>query len=458
MSQPSSASRPFLPLLLAVFFALHLALAFAMPDAHSKFMLGDRADDRLAKIEAVLHAPDTSGAIAVMVAQGSPGDYALLVPAYAALGQNGVVLQSTLLYIAAIAALYMLVRTNFTESTARLATVLYALLPATIFHPHALVSEAVSNPGLIIASYAFAQVLRAPTLNWRWIAAAGLLIGVVVFTRHVFVLLPLLAALLAWRFVQPQTHRLRVAAAISGLGYSVAALWAIIALAAPVGIHPSASAGGLGANLQARAERVALIAGVAAPEPLVDARRDGVERATQTISPQQFVAFVAAHPLAYARSMLSDAVNILANPGMAMVAGRYFGLFDLQEKNEADLSRWRKIRDEHGLVAVAAELWRTSPSALIINAFGVVAWGTLLVLALFGAVNAWRNPAVYQPVFVMLAGLFIYIVAFNSVVAGYTRWDHRSGVEFVIAIFAAYAIASGALWQTLCRLMGSARP
>lgn len=423
-----------------------------MPGAHTKFMLGDRADDRLAKIEAVINATDVNGALAVMIAQGSPGDYVLHVPAFAAFGPDGVMLQSILLYLAAIAALYLLVRTTFGERTARLAAVIYTLLPATIFHPHALVSEAVSNPLLIIACYAFAQVLRAPRPNWPWIAATGILIGIVVFTRHVFVLLPLLAAFLAWRFTEPENRRLPIAAAIAALGYSVAALWAIIALAGPVDVHPGASAGGLGANLQARAERVALIAGVAAPEPLIDAKRDGVERATETITPQQFVAFVASHPIAYARSMLSDAVNILANPGMAMVAGRYFGLFDLQEKSEADLSRWRKIRDEHGLLAVATELWRTSAPALIINAFGVVAWGTLLLLALLGSVKAWRDPSVYRPVFVMLAGMFIYIIAFNSVVAGYTRWDHRSGVEFVIAIFAAYAITCGALRNTMHRL------
>lgn len=267
-----------------------------------------------------------------------------------------------------------------------------------------------------------------------------------------FVLLPLLAALLAWRFVEPATDRMRVGVSIAVLGYSVAALWSIIALTAPLDARPGASAGGLGANLQARAERVALIAGVAAPEPQINARRDGVERATETITAQQFVAFVANHPLAYGRSMLSDAVNILANPGMAMVAGRYFGLFDLQEKNEADLSRWRKIRDEHGLFAVAAELWRTSPAALIINAIGLLAWGSLLALALLGAIKAWKDPAIRHPVYVMLAGLFVYILAFNSVVAGYTRWDHRSGVEFVIAIFAAYAITSGSVREMFHRL------
>lgn len=437
-------------MLLAAFFALHVALAVWMPGAHTKFMLGDRAHDRLAKIEAVLDAPADSGSLAVMTAQGSPGDYIFLLPAYAAAGPDGVILQSILLYLTAIACLFWLTRDTFGPASAKAATVLYALLPATIFHPHAFVSEAISNPLLIIGTYALAQVLRRADNGWTWTAVAGLLIGIVTFSRHVYILLPLITAALAWWSVSPVSRGRAIAASLIGLGYLPAIMWTAIAITAPAASQSPASAGGLGANLQARAERVALIAAVPPPQAIVEQQREGLEGATMTITPKQFATFVAAHPLAYARSIVSDAVNILGNPGMAMVAGRFLGFFDLNEKSEEDLSRWRKIRDEHGMFAVARELWRTSASALIINAVGMVAWVSVIGLALLGAIKAWLTPtSVDRPVCVMLVGLFVYVIAFNSIVAGYTRWDHRSGVEFVIAIFAGYAVASGALRQVL---------
>ena len=450
LPQSSTTSQQFLPMLLAAFFILHVALALWMPGAHTKFMLGDRAHDRLAKVQAVLNAPPDAGPLAVMAAQGSPGDYMFLLPAYAAAGPDGVILQSIVLYLAALACLYWLTRDTFGPASAKAATILYALLPATIFHPHAFVSETISNPLLIIGSYALAQILRRDGNIWTWTAVAGLLIGIVTFSRHVYILLPLIAAALAWYYVSPVSRGRAVAASLIGLGYLPAILWTAIALMAPTASQSPASAGGLGANLQARAERVALIAGVPPPQAIVEQQREGLEGATMTITPKQFTAFVAAHPLAYARSIVSDAVNILGNPGMAMVAGRYLGLFDLNEKSEEDLSRWRKIRDEHDMIAVAHELWQTSASALIINAAGMVAWISVIGLALLGAIKAWRTPAIVdRPVCVMLMGLFVYVIAFNSVVAGYTRWDHRSGVEFVIAIFAAYAVASGVLSQLL---------
>lgn len=447
----------FIVIAMAAFLAVHLALTFLMPNVHAKFMLGDRAHDRLAKVERVLGAYDAQNAVAIIVEQGSPGDYILFVPAYGLFGPEGVMLQSIVLYLIAMACLYALVRDAFGRQTAALATILYAILPATFFHPQAFVSEAISNPLLIIATYAFARSLISQDRYWKWTVLSGVLIGVVVFSRHVYLLLPMLAAVLTWHYTEPPAHRFTKSAVILGLGYAAALVWSLIATLAPVESHHSASAGGLGANLQARAERIALVAGAQAPEPLIEPQREGLEHATQTITPSQFSAFILDHPLAYVRTIASDAVNILANPGMAMVAGRYFGVFDLNENSEDDLSRWRKIRDQHGMFAVAAELRRTSAMALIVNAVGIILWATVLALAILGAVVARRSTSVAQPIVTLLVGLVLYVITFNSIVAGYTRWDHRSGIEFALVIFAAYAVVSGKVSELLKPLLARIR-
>ena len=77
-----------------------------------------------------------------------------------------------------------------------------------------------------------------------------------------------------------------------------------------------------------------------------------------------FAAYALQHPAPLVRTVVSDAVNIAGNTGVAMVYGRYLGLFDLGETVKADMYKWRDVRDRERTLALLAYMARTAHVAL----------------------------------------------------------------------------------------------
>lgn len=432
-----AGSPGFIWKLVALSAAFHFALVAAIPQAAEKFMLGDRALDRTTKTQALLGADSLTDAIANLFTNGMPGDYILFTPAYALAGPKGVMVQSIILHLAAIYCLYYFARRHFGESVARIASVAYALLPASLFHPQAFVSENITDPFMIFSVAAFSEAILGDDRSARtrlWLAAAGT--AVLVFVRNIFLLWPLVLAALLW-LARPGGRRPGpgLVMAFLAISYSLAIAWLAVSTVGERYYGPADPVGGLASNLYLRAERMAATGGFDMATELGETHKS--ELASERMSPGAFLTLVARHPIEFAKSAVSDATNIVANPGVAMVAGRYFGAFDLKEQSYKDYNVWREARDQGGLLGVARLLWQTSPTGFLANIAGGVAWIAFLVLALLGVFTSWKEARAPWIVLLLLSAIPVYIVGISCLTAGYTRWDHRSPAEFALAIFAA---------------------
>lgn len=436
----------FLVGLVLAFLAGHLLLALLVPDGAARMLVGDRAGDRFRALTELLAQPDLDHAIGVIFRIGSPGDWILFAPAFAVAGPYGVMAQNVVLYALGLVALYRLGHMLLPPAGARIACIAWCLLPATVFHPHALASEAICNPLLIMLVERLVRLELAEDAGWRDVLIAGAMTAVIAFVRHVYLLLPLAVAL--WLLLlRPQgVGRSSRIAAYLALGYALTMLWwAAIGLGGqryPLG----ESVGGLKSNLFLRADRMAAMGGLALPQGYLDRNR-AAGKELRTMRPAEFAAFAGAHPGLFIRSALSDAFNLVANPGVAMLAGRYLGLFDLGERNHRDLNKWRETREREGVTGLVRLLWQTSPVGLAFNLAGSILWAGFVGLALLGAflfvIDRRQSPAVR----VLLAGFVAYATVLTSATAGYTRWDHRSGIEFILAIWFAIGLLRLVEWS-----------
>lgn len=435
-------SDRFIAWVLSTFAAFHVGLVLFMPGAAEKFMLGDRALDRTVKMQNLMSADRLDAFLSVLFRQSSPGDYILFAPAYALAGPTGVMLQNTALIFVGALFLYKLASLFFSGRVAALATVAYCLLPATLFHPHVFVSEGICNPLLIVTTYFLARFATADASRVSDLIIAGVLTAVLCFTRHVYLVMPLFfAAILLLARPRSNGATLREVATFLVLSFSLVLGWGVAEHYGTKRYGGGDSVGGLGSNMYLRGERMAAIGGFALPAA-IDERARASNTDLRTMTPGEFIQVVNAHPGSYAKTVFSDTFNITANPGMAMYFGRFLGVFDLGEKTHEDYNKWREVRDKNGIAGVLTELWLTSPLGLVINAVGGLAWAGFLIVALFGAWKLVTDRLQSLVVKLLLVAMPVFLIGVTSLAAGYTRWDHRSPVEFAFAVLFALGFTS----------------
>lgn len=429
-STPPARFDAFIGSLLSIVAAAHMALTLAIPHLAEKFLLGDRALDRLTKIDALLKAPSADAMAAVLIYYDCPGDYLLFVPAYLAFGPAGVIAQNVLLLLLGLWFLYRIGVTWFSPTVAKIACVVYALLPAMIFHPQVLVSEAICNPLLIVATWYAGQLVTKDRPALRDAILFGLVCAVLIPVREIFLLFPVVVGGLVLAKAGKGRQTLALLGVMLTLSFSIFAAWGLVRATAPARYERGISLQGLSSNLYLRAKRMEPLGGFQLPQDISQQR---------AISLGQFVELGVHEPSALARTIVSDAVDITANTGSAMVYGRYLGLFDLGEKNSADVSKWREIRDQQGTLAMLAYMSATAPSALAYTIGFAAAWAMFVMIALYGA---WKFVRGFSPLELklLLFSIPIYFFVF-SFVSGEPRWDHRSPMEFVLCLF----FATGAL-------------
>jgi 4-amino-4-deoxy-L-arabinose transferase-like glycosyltransferase len=438
-------SDRFLTGLLAAFLLVHVALAVLMPNGAARMLLGDRAGDRVRALDELFAQADLDGALRVIFRVGSPGDWLLFAPAYRLAGSYGVMAQSMAFYALGLVLLYRLCGMLASRRVARIATIAWALLPATVFHPHAFVTEAICNPLLICLTYLLSRLELSEDTRWRDLILAGLVTAVLAFVRHIYLLLPLAGTIWLLLFRPHGLGARRNAAVFLALGFVlIAAWWGAIALGGQR-YELGRSIGGLEANLYLRADRMAVMGGIGLPQSYQE-RKSRAGQELGALDPPEFIGFVKAHPVLFAKTVVSDAFNLIANPGVAMLAGRYFGLFDLGERTYRDLNKWREAREREGPLGVARLLWQTSPTGLVFNVAGGMLWMAFLGLATIGAWRFARNPDLTPTLRVLLFGIAGYVIILTSGTAGYTRWDHRSGIEFILALWFALGWVRVAAW------------
>ncbi|MEC9367806.1 MAG: hypothetical protein VX871_03860, partial [Pseudomonadota bacterium] len=166
-STSAAGSDHFLLWLSGAVVAAHLAIVGLLPGLTERFQLGDRAWDRSAKLDELLAQTNLDGVLAILFRFDAPGDYILFLPAYALAGPAGVIAQNVLLLLVGLYYLHLLCETWFSTAIARLACITWLLLPATTFHPHAFVSEAICNPLLIAATWYAARMLAGERAELR---------------------------------------------------------------------------------------------------------------------------------------------------------------------------------------------------------------------------------------------------------------------------------------------------
>ncbi len=438
----------FIVVLLAAVALAHLALAVLLPNLEEKFQLGDRAWDRSAKIDAIMTAREWSGVVETVFYHSSPGDYVFFLPAYAGFGAAGVIVQNILLFLAGVYFLYRVGREFFSPMVAKTATLAYCLLPSTLFHPQAFVTESLCNPLLIIAAYFALRMLTWERPIARDAVIFAVLAAIICFTRNMFVLLPFAVAALVLIHAMPWRTALRRTATMIALSLSLVGLWQSALWVNDGRYEVAPSFHGLSSNLFLRADRMARMGGFELPAQVIESRN---------MSVAAFIKLTVAHPRSFARSALSDAVNLVANTGVSMAYGRYLGLFDLKEKSDKDTFKWRDIRDTQGTFAMVRYMWQTSAAALVLNLTFTLAWAIVLVLAVYGAWRHLRETARPIAQRLLLPGIALYVFVF-SFAAGSLRWDHRSPAEFVICLLFAHGILHLAgLWRGARAVRSSSR-
>ena len=431
---------PFIGSLLALVAAAHVALTLAVPNLAEKFQLGDRAADRIVKLDALLSASSADAIIAALVYYSAPGDYVLFLPAYLAFGPAGVIAQSVLLLLVGLWFLYRIGLTWFSPAVAKTACVVYALLPTTIFHPQVFVTEAICNPLLIVAAWYAGQLVTRDRPAARDAVLFGLVCAVLIFVREIFLLFPLLVAGLVIMKAGTSRRALASISVVLALSLSLTGLWGLASWTALARYERTTSIQSLPSNLFLRAERMEATTGVALPKNISQRR---------AMSIGEFAEVAAEQPAALARTVMSDAVNLAGNTGVAMVYGRYLGLFDLGETGSSDMFKWRDIRDRDGTLDMLTYMSETAPLALAFTIGFTLAWGVLVAIALYGA---WRFVLGPQPLELRLlfAGIPVYILSL-SFAAGSLRWDHRSPMEFVLCLFFAIGAVELVSWLRTAR-------
>jgi hypothetical protein len=385
--------------LLVLFGALHAGL-LAYDLAHpGRFLLADRAGERIGVINAFRDAADR---VAFIGAHGIPGDWLPQGLLYLAGGQYFVIaVQAALALLSILWVRDIAGRAGLGERGAFAAAALYGLLPQTLVFPHQLATEALFDP-LVILSFR----LAAGT-------GAGAALGAATLIRPITIVWPLIVAA-----VSEKKFAYLAAAFAPVLG------WMLFVLAATGEFSLGRSSHDLGHNLYERMQRIASTL----PEAERPAKRPPGETSVRL---GEYVAFTARHPVAAALHSARDMATLGVKSGIERLALDYFDAFPgtraaLQDSDDG----WRAQVERHGFLHAFAAMAASQPGVILVSAAGAVLFAAFMALAVAGAWHGRRNALL-----ALLAGFVLYIfVTAQAVDAAQSR--HRAPAEFALAILA----------------------
>ena len=386
--------------LLAFFGTLHAGL-FAYDLTHpDRFLLADRAGERIDVINAFRVATDGPGFVGT---HGIPGDWLPHALLYTAGGPYFVIaVQIVLVLLSIVWVRELAERAGLGQRAAFAAAVLYGLLPQTLVFPHQLATEALFDP-LVILSF---RLAAGP--------ASGLALGAATLIRPITIVWPLIVAAFS--------KRKRVAYVAAALAPVLA--WMLFVLATTGEFSLGRSGHDLGHNLYERMQRMS----ASLPEA---ERPAGRPRGETTVRLGEYLAFTAAHPVAAAMHSARDVVALGVKSGIERLALDYFDAFpqtraELQDSQDG----WRSRVEQHGFLHAFAAMVASQPALILVSGAGALLFIGFMALALLGAWSGRRNPPL-----VLLAGFALYIfVTAQAVDAAQSR--HRAPAEFALAILA----------------------
>jgi hypothetical protein len=439
---------------LALIVVVHGALLVYDVRNPEAFYDGDRSGKRANKIYVLLDIPDlrkvASPAWSSVPAQpfgattptlsvtekllnlGPPGDYLLHALPYRAGGQLAVILVQVALAFAAVVCVFRLgLRLGLNEAYAFAATALYILLPGSLFQPHELVSEGLFNPLLAIATYLLVRTVEEP-FRWRVVLTGLVLLALAMQVRTQLLLYPfvLTAIFLYWR----RDSRVRLAIATLVVCFAIPVAWSIFVALQPDDLVVTPTELSLQRNLSGLVERMANRGGFA------------FDRGTypgEEMPVSDFLDYVLRYPLALVQVKMTDAVEILVNPGITGL-GKYLGIDLFTFKTETGKLFWAQLKWNAGLPAVVRELLRQDLAFLVPFLAATAAWLIVLAVAVFGAVVLIRDQRIGGAAKAIVLSMILYNLAIVQV-SEMVRVGQRSPVEFAITIL--FAIGMRRLLQ-----------
>lgn len=423
--------------LVAVLVLLHaLLLIHDLADPQA-WRAGDRSWARAEKIEYVLHGdqpmvfehlprqqpePDIWNRITRL---GAPGDF---LPQTALVAVGGipllVLVQSLLAVISAVFLYRLIMLLGLSSGPAVIGTAIYALLPGNLLQAHVLGAEGLFIPLLPISAYWVVAALRGRAPS-HWLYRGAALFGIAALLRTQMVLLPLVFLLLALVWAPRRWHRILVLA--TALTMAPNLIWVGLASLADEPVRMAPVDADTSYHWRHRIWRMNkyIPEAEAMPSPT---KRDRVETST-------LLAYIAEHPGAYLRTVLTDNLDYIGNPGSVQFV-RYLGV--LGEMPDPEVFKAAKDR---GVAAVIQALLDWNAAFTVFFAVHIVLWGAVLLLAAFGMWQWLRAPLLGSP---WSTALLIAYFGYNLAViqlAGHSRWSLRQPLEWVLVL----AALSGAL-------------
>ena len=439
---------------LALFVVLHGALLAYDVRNPEAFYNGDRADKRANKVFVLLDIPDmrevwsppwssipghpfggTVPQLSVpekLLNLGPPGDYLLHALPYGLGGPIAVILVQVALALAAVVCVFRLgLRLGLSEGYAFVATALYTLLPASLQQPHQLVSEGLFNPLLAIATYFLVRTVEEP-FRWRVVLTALVCLALAMEVRNQLLPYPfvLVAIFLYWR--QEKWMRLVIATLV--VCYAIPVAWAIFVALQPDELVVATTELSALRNLSGLVARMAIRGGFAFDRSIYPGEEMPIA---------DFLGYVLRYPLALLQVKMTDAVEILANPGITGL-GRHLGIDLFDFRTETGKLFWAQLKWNVGLPTIMRGLFRQDLAFLVPLLAATAAWLFVLAMAVFGAFVLIRDRRISGATKAIVLSMIVFNLAIVQV-SEMVRVGQRTPVEFAITIL--FAIGMRRLLQ-----------
>jgi hypothetical protein len=418
--------------LIAIFVGIHGLLLLHDWTNPEAFLKGDRAEGRMEKIQYLLGLEDrpnafshisvpemAAGSVADrLIVLGDAGDYVLDAALFAVGGGTAVIGFQLLLALIAVISVYRLaVLLGQPRQYAFVAATVYILLPGSLMQPHTLVTEAIFNPLVVIALYLIVRGVEDEFRRETFVLALALL-GVAIFVRLQLLLYPIvLAVVLGYHWRDKWFNR---TAPIFLICFLLPLGWMLFVYGQTGQFSMGASDHSLGRNFFETAARMARIGNYSFDPSVYPGREMAVSA---------FASTLVENPGIYFRLKLSELANQFLNPGMHMFAGNYLGILE----SAPDVTYWKDLRDQQGLLSVIVEIIRWGPTFAAVFFGAALIWGVFLVFAVLGSVafvRDWRSTGTSKAI---LIGYFIYGALIVQASSG-VRWTHRTPIEFVMVV------------------------
>lgn len=405
------------------------------------FLHADRALSRYANATALLLQDDI---VSFLSKHGIIGDYVFHALLYDVVGQYGVIFVQVLLLIFSVVALFKLVLLmTQSVSVAVLTVLIYVHLPHTLVFPHQLMSEALSNPLVIISFYYLGEyLLRSRRLEK--ILTSAIFLGIATLVRPISMLWPfvVVGVVLVVRFRKNPLEHWFAYLCVATLPLF---LWMVFMWQA-TGSFSIGTSHHLQRQLNERVERMISTFPNSERHYLTKHYMKNKQGIYDELTIKEYFAFVVDHPSAYVKHLARDAVVFIAKPGINRLLLDYFGASAEARREIQNPKRgWRAYWERYGLMrtlSIFLEKYPTIVLPVIVASFVFILFVLLTLTGVWTVAKKWKELASPERLCYCILLLFPVYLLFSYQVVGAIQSRYRSPSEFILAMFVAIAVFS----------------